>query len=83
MDDGLARGTNWREVFAEEDSGVIWDSLLCLIESVATDEAANSIEKAQTLFISLLSRDGVSQYVENGFSNDEIQTELLSMAGII
>jgi len=83
MDDGLTRGTNWREVFAEEDSGVIWESLLCLIESVATNEVANSLEKAQALFLSLLTRDSFSQYVENGFSNDEIETELLSLAGII
>lgn len=83
MDDGLSRGTNWREVFAEEDSGAIWENLLSLIESVATDEAANSLSKAQALFISLLSKGSFMEYTENRFSNDEIEQELLSIAGTL
>lgn len=83
MDDGLSRGTNWRDIFAEEDSGVIWENLLCLIESVATDEATNSLSKAQALFLSLLSTGSFTDYTEDGFSNDEIEQELLSIAGTL
>jgi hypothetical protein len=83
MDDGLSRGTNWRDIFAEEDSGAIWESLLYLIESVATDEAANSLSKAQALFLSLLSNGSFTEYTESGFSNDEIEQELLSIAGTL
>jgi hypothetical protein len=67
----------WRELFVDQDAEAIWQRIYILIRSKDSD--SNYEQVAQELFLSILTTERVHLYIEQGFSDDEINDDLLSL----
>jgi hypothetical protein len=67
----------WRELFVDQDAEAIWQRIYTLIRSKDSD--SNYEYVAQELFLSILTTERVHLYIEQGFSDDEIKDDLLSL----
>ena len=67
----------WRELFVDQDAEAIWQKIYTLINSA--DLESDYEQVAQDLFLRILSTNRVHLYIEQGFSEDEIRDDLLSL----
>ncbi|HEX5735434.1 MAG TPA: hypothetical protein VF131_21585 [Blastocatellia bacterium] len=67
----------WRELFVDQDAEAVWQRIYTLIRSADSD--SDYEQTAQELFLRLLTTDRVNIYIEQGFSDDEIRDDLLSL----
>ena len=67
----------WRELFVDQDAEAVWQKIYTLIRSADSDSDHEQL--AQDLFLRLLTSDRVHIYIEQGFSDDEIRDDLLSL----
>jgi hypothetical protein len=74
---GLVR--DWREVLISQDTYAIWHSLFDLAQSSTPDEASSHDFMTQELFLFLVATGRKDIYLERGYSNEEIQHDLLSL----
>jgi len=69
----------WRELFVDQDAEAVWQKIYTLIRSAISDTDSDYEQMAQELFLCLLTTERVHLYVEQGFSDDEIRDDLLSL----
>jgi hypothetical protein len=69
----------WRELFVDQDAEAVWQKIYTLIRSVVSDTDSDYERMAQELFLCLLTTQRVRIYIEQGFSDDEIRDDLLSL----
>lgn len=67
----------WRELFVDQDAEAVWQRIYTLIRSADSDSDYEQV--AQELFLRILTTDRVHLYIEQGFSDDEIRDDLLSL----
>lgn len=67
----------WRELFVDQDAEAVWQKIYTLIRSA--DSNSDYEQLAQDLFLRLLTSERVHIYIEQGFSDDEIRDDLLSL----
>ena len=67
----------WRELFVDQDAEAVWQKIYTLIRSADSD--SDYEQMAQELFLRLLTTERVHLYIEQGFSDDEIRDDLLSL----
>src|SRR5688572_12938371 len=67
----------WRELFVDQDAEAVWQKIYTLIRSADSDSDYEQV--AQELFLRILTTDRVHLYIEQGFSDDEIRDDLLSL----
>ena len=69
----------WRELFVDQDAEAVWQKLYTLISSADSNSNYDYEQMAQELFLRLLTTERVKLYTEQGFSDDEIRDDLLSL----
>lgn len=67
----------WRELFVDQDAEAVWQKIYTLIRSAESD--SDYEQMAQELFLRLLATERVYLYIEQGFSDDEIRDDLLTL----
>ena len=67
----------WRELFVDQDAEAVRQRIYTLIRPADSDSDYEQV--AQDLFLRLLTSGRVHVYIEQGFSDDEIRDDLLSL----
>ena len=67
----------WRELFLNQDAEAVWQKIYTLIRSAIPDYDYDYEQRAQELFLRLLTTDRIPLYLEQGCSDDEIKDDLL------
>jgi len=71
---------SWRQILIEEDADAIWRKLFTIIKSVIPDGEADCDKVTQEVFLHLLATGRLSLYINQEFSDKEIEQDLLSIA---
>ena len=71
---------SWRQLIIEEDADAIWRKLFAIIQSANPDGGADCDQMTQELFLHLLTTGRLSLYINQEFSDEEIEQDLLSIA---
>lgn len=72
----LKSGRSWRAIFADQDADEIWRSLSDLTKKA---DSTRSDQTTQELFLHLLATERFNFYMEQNYSDEEIQQDLLSL----
>lgn len=70
---------DWRKIFIEQDAEVIWQRLFTLIESMVPNGRDDCDLITQELFLHLLATQRLNVYLAEGYSDEEIESDLLSL----
>ena len=70
----------WRQLIIEEDANAIWRKLFALIQSSNPDSGTDCNQITQEVFLHLLTTEQLSLYINQEFSDEEIELDLLSLA---
>ena len=73
-----AHAQDWRELLISQDAQAIWSKLSLLVRSVAAEHSDNQDSITQDLFLLLLSTDRFNLYIRQGFSSEEIRSDIVS-----
>ena len=75
----LGRGRDWRQVLLSQDAEAIWHELFTLVRKAKPGHAAEYDQLTQQLFLELLATDRFTFYIEQGYSDSEINEDLMSI----
>ena len=73
------RGRDWREVFLSQDADAIWRKLYALVRSNIPESPPDQERITQELFLFLVSTGRVIIYLDQGYSNEDIRLDLISL----
>ncbi len=74
---GHARG--WRELLIAEDAEALWQRLFTFIRSATPDLQVDFDQLTQEVFISLLAAGRFNLYIEQELTDQQIESDLLSL----
>jgi hypothetical protein len=74
-----AHGSDWREILIKQDAQAIWRKLSLLVRSALREHPDNYDSITQDIFLFLISTDRISVYIEQGFSDEEIKLDIISL----
>jgi hypothetical protein len=71
------REQDWRHLFNGQDAQAIWQSLFVLIRSSIPDDQSRCEQLTQEAFLYLVACKRMGYYIETGYTNEEIERDLL------
>ncbi|HET9531365.1 MAG TPA: hypothetical protein VFQ92_13495 [Blastocatellia bacterium] len=78
-DEARGGGSDWISLLAEQDAQEIWNHIACIVRTVLSDKSSHPDQLTQDLFINLLATERFRFYLDNGFTDDEIKRDILSL----
>jgi hypothetical protein len=72
---------DWQEVLISDNAELIWQHLHELVEREMPGHDIDAV--AQDLFLSLLANDRLTFYIDSGFSEDQINFDILEHLSLV
>jgi hypothetical protein len=66
-------------LLAEQDAQEIWNQIASIVRTVPSDKRSHPDRLTQDLFINLLATERFRFYLDNGFTDDQIKRDILSL----